>query len=57
MNNYRVSSDFGEFNISSTSLLKIRLTEIEAMAKMREVEEDDSTEQAMQDIVAFLNAQ
>ena len=38
MNNYRVSSDFGEFSISSTSLLKIRLTEIEAMAKMREVE-------------------
>ena len=51
LNNYHVSSQFGEWEVSSTTLLKMRLREIVAMSKMREIEEGESSSGAIEDDV------
>ncbi len=51
LNNYRVSSEFGEWEVSSTKLLKMRLREIAAISEMRKIEEADSSSGAIEDNV------
>ena len=51
MNMYTVESEFGSWEISSTALLGIRLGEIVAMEKMREIDDDTSTNDAVKEDV------
>lgn len=51
LNRYKVTSEFGEWEVSSTVLLKLRLREIEAIAKMREIDEDESVDDAIEEDV------
>ena len=49
LNRYTVSSRWGEWQVDSDALLKIRLVEIEAMEQMRLIEIDHSFEDAITD--------
>jgi len=51
MNHYTVTSEWGEWQISSNALLGIRLAEIIAMTEMRKIEEGDSMENALEEDV------
>jgi len=51
MNIYNVDSQFGSWEVSSTSVLRLRLSEIIAMEKMREVEEGEMTDEAVNEDV------
>jgi hypothetical protein len=51
LNRYKVTSEFGEWDVSSTVLLKLRLREIEAIAKMREIDEEESVDGAIEEDV------
>ncbi len=49
LNRYTVTSQWGEWEISSDALLHIRLTEIVAMSEMRKIEEGESLQGAVTD--------
>ena len=51
LNRYKVTSEFGEWDVSSTVLLKLRLREIEAIVKMREIDEEESADGAIEEDV------
>lgn len=42
LNHYKINSDFGQFEITSTSGLTMLIKEIYAIAEMRKVETDDN---------------